>query len=147
MLFRGQSLHNLDEKGRLRIPTRFRDVLQKRYNDSLVLTTVDDYLVAYPEEVWEKFEEQALALSQVQPQQRAFMRYVISGAVECEFDRQGRILITPALRDAAGLEREVVLAGMLTSFEVWSKSRWDEQMKNSRANYHKMAEEIALKGL
>jgi MraZ protein len=145
--FRGQSLATLDEKGRLRIPARFREVLQKHRGDTLIVTMMDGYLVSYPLEAWEKFEEKALALSQIQPQQRDFVRFVISGAVECEFDRQGRILIPPILREEAGLEREVFLAGMLTSFEIWAKPKWDEQLKLSKANYRQIAEEIATHGL
>lgn len=145
--FRGQSLHYLDDKGRLRIPTRFREVLQKNYSDALVLAMVGDCLVAYPPESWQKFEEKALELSQFQPQQRAFMRYVISGATECEFDKQGRILIPPVLREMAGIEKEALLAGMLTTFEIWAKSKWDEQLTSSKANFQQMAEEIANHGL
>ncbi len=146
-LFRGQSLHYLDDKGRLRIPTRFRDVLQKAYSDSLVLTMMGDCLVAYPPEVWQKIEEKALELSQIQPQQRSFVRYVVSSAVECEFDKQGRILIPPVLRENVGMEKEAFLAGMLTTFEIWAKSKWDEQLKWSKANFQQMAEEIANYGL
>lgn len=145
--FRGQSLHYLDDKGRLRIPTRFRDVLQKAYSDSLVLTMMGDCLVAYPPEVWQKIEEKALELSQIQPQQRSFVRYVVSSAVECEFDKQGRILIPPVLRENVGMEKEAFLAGMLTTFEIWAKSKWDEQLKWSKANFQQMAEEIANYGL
>jgi MraZ protein len=146
-LFRGQSLHYLDDKGRLRIPTRFRDVLQKAYSDSLVLTMMGDCLVAYPPEVWQKIEEKALELSQIQPQQRSFVRYVVSSAVECEFDKQGRILIPPVLRENVGMEKEAFLAGMLTTFEIWAKSKWDEQLRWSKANFQQMAEEIANYGL
>ncbi len=145
--FRGQSSHYLDDKGRLRIPTRFREVLQKGYTDALVLTMMGDCLVAFPPEVWQKIEEKALELSQIQPRQRAFMRYVVSSAVECEFDKQGRILIPPVLREMAGIEKEAFLAGMLTNFEVWAKSKWDEQLKWSKENYQQMAEEIANYGL
>jgi MraZ protein len=145
--FRGQSLHFLDEKGRLRIPTRYRELLQHNYSDHLVVTMMGECLVAYPPEVWEKIEEKALALSQIQPQQRAFMRFVVSSAVECEFDKQGRILIPPILREMAGLEKEVFLAGMLTSFEIWAKSKWDVQLKWSKENFQQMAEEIANYGL
>ncbi|HBD07490.1 MAG TPA: division/cell wall cluster transcriptional repressor MraZ [Syntrophobacteraceae bacterium] len=146
-LFRGQSLHYLDEKGRLRVPTRFRDVLKKEDNDTLVLTMMGDCLVAYPHGAWQKIEEKALELSQIKPQQRAFMRYVVSSAVECEFDKQGRILIPPVLRDNVGLEKEAFLAGMLTTFEIWAKSKWDEQLKWSKANFQQMAEEMANFGL
>jgi MraZ protein len=146
-VFRGQSLHYLDDKGRLRIPTRFREVLQKSYTDELMLTMMGDCLVAFPLEVWQKIEEKARQLSQIQPQQRAFVRYVISSAVECEFDKQGRILIPPVLRDRAEIEKEAFLAGMLTNFEIWAKPKWDEQLKWGKENFQQMAEEIANFGL
>lgn len=145
--FRGQSLHYLDDKGRLRIPTRFREVLQKSYTDALLLTMMGDCLVAFPPEAWQKIEEKALELSQIQPQQRAFVRYVISSAVECEFDKQGRILIPPVLRERAEIEKEAFLAGMLTNFEIWAKPKWDEQLKWGKENFQQMAEEIANYGL
>ncbi len=146
-LFRGQSLQYLDDKGRLRIPTRFRDVLKKDYTDALVLTTMGDCLVAYPPEVWQKIEDKALGMSQIQPQQRAFMRYFVSSAAVCEFDKQGRIHIPTVLRENAGLEKEAFLAGMLTTFEIWAKSKWDEQLKSSKDNFEQLAEEIANYGM
>lgn len=145
--FRGQSLHQLDTKGRIRVPIKFREVLQKHYTDALVITMMRDCLVAYPPEIWEKIENKALELSQVQPQQRAFLRYFISSAVECEFDRQGRILIPVLLREKADLEREVLLAGMLTSFEIWNREAWEKQMQWSKENYRQIAEEMAGFGL
>ncbi len=145
--FRGQSTHRLDAKGRLRIPTKFREILQSHYTDALVITMMGDCLVAYPPEVWEKIETKALEFSQVQPQQRAFVRYFISSAVECEFDNQGRILIPPILREKAKLEQELLLAGMLTSFEIWDKTTWDKQLEWSKDNYQELMETIAGAGL
>jgi MraZ protein len=145
--FRGQSIHRLDAKGRIRIPTRFREVLQAYYTDALIITTMKECLVAYPPEVWEKIETKALEFSQIRPQQRAFTRYFISGAVECQFDKQGRILISPLLRERAALNEEVLLAGMLTGFEIWNKESWDEHMDWSKENYQQIAEEMASFGL
>ena len=145
--FRGQSTHRLDAKGRLRIPTKFRDVLQSHYTDALIITMMGECLVAYPPEIWDKIETKALEFSQVQPQQRAFVRYFISSAVECEFDNQGRILIPPILREKAKLEQELLLAGMLTSFEIWDKGNWDKQLECSKENYQQLMETIAGAGL
>jgi len=145
--FRGQSVHRLDGKGRLRIPTKFREVLQSHYSDALVITMMEECLVAYPPEVWETIEAKVQDFSQVQPQQRAFMRYFISSAVECEFDKQGRILIPPMLRERAGLDQEVLLAGILTSFEIWNKAAWDKHLEWNKEHFQQIAADIAGAGL
>jgi MraZ protein len=145
--FRGQSFHRLDAKGRLRVPSKFREVLQSHYTDALIVTMMGQCLAAYPPEVWEKIEAKALELSQVQPQQRAFMRHFISSAEECEFDNQGRILIPPFLRETAKVGQEIVLAGMLKSFEIWDKEAWDKQTEWSRENYQQIAEQMGAYGL
>lgn len=145
--FRGQSIHRLDTKGRLRIPTKFRETLQNHYTDALIITMMEECLVAYPPEAWEKIEAKVQELSQVQPQHRSFMRYFVSSAVDCEFDNQGRILIPPMLRDRAGLGQELVLAGMLTSFEIWDKAAWDQHMGWSKDHFQQIAIDIAGVGL
>lgn len=145
--FRGQSIHRLDGKGRLRIPTKFREVLQNHYTDALVVTMMKGCLVAYPPEIWDKIEGKAKDLSQVQPEHRDFMRYYISSAEECEFDKQGRILIPPLLRERAKLDQEVLLAGMLTSFEIWNKTAWEGQISWDDEQYHQVMEKIAGAGL
>lgn len=145
--FRGQSVHRLDTKGRLRIPTKFREVLQNHYTDGLIVTQMGDCLVAYPPEIWEKMEAKALEFSQVHPQQRAFMRYFISSAVECEFDNQGRILIPPILRERARLDQEILLAGILTSFEIWDKASFDRHLEWNRDEFQQIMENIASTGL
>jgi len=145
--FRGQSIHKLDAKGRLRIPTKFRDVLQNNYTDALIVTIMGQCLVAYPPESWNRIEAKVLDFSQVEPEQRAFVRYFISSAEECEFDKNGRILIPPVLRQRAGLDQEVLLAGMLTSFEIWSKATWDKHMEWDEGYYQQVAKHIAAAGL
>ena len=102
--FRGQSINRIDAKGRLRLPTKYREVLQKHFSDALVITMMDECLVAYPSEIWEEIESKVQDFSLIQPDQRAFMRYFISSAEECEFDEQGRIVIPAVLRKKAGLE-------------------------------------------
>jgi len=145
--FRGQSVHKPDAKGRLRIPTKFREILQQHYTDALIITLMDECLVAYPPEIWERMESRVLEFSQIQPEQRAFMRYFISSAVECEFDNQGRILIPPVLREEVGLGQEVLLAGMLNSFEIWNKQAWEAHRAWSKQNFQQMAKDVAGFGL
>ena len=127
--FRGRSVHRLDAKGRLRIPTKFREVLQNHFKDALIITIMDKCLVAYPPEAWEEIEAKVQDFSLIQPDQRAFMRHFISSAEECEFDDQGRILLPSFLRKKAGLEQEVLLAGMLKSFEIWDKKAWEKHIE------------------
>lgn len=104
-------------------------------------------LLAYPPEEWEKIENKAREFSQVQPEHRAFMRYFISSAEECEFDNQGRILIPPFLREEANLTQDVLLAGVLTNFEIWNKSTWDAHIKLDKDSYQKIMEFMAGTGL
>ncbi len=134
-MFRGRSTHSLDDKGRVMIPTRFREVLKAQYDDRLVITNRHSCLVAYPFEEWRLFENKAADLSDINEDVKAFLRLYVSGAVECPVDRQGRVLIPPSLREYASLGKEIVLAGMLKNFEIWDKSLWDEELNRARANY------------
>ncbi len=146
--FRGRSVHRLDAKGRLRIPTKFREVLQKNYTDALIIAQLGECLVAYPPERWEEeIESKALNLSEVLPEHRSFLRRFISSAEECEFDNQGRILIPPMLREDARLGQEVVLAGLLKKFEIWDRATWGSQADLDRQNSQKILESIAGAGL
>jgi MraZ protein len=146
-MFRGRSIHTLDAKGRIRIPTRFRDILKSRYEDRFVITNLDRCLIAYPLQEWEIIEEKLGSLSLVRQDVKAFQRFFISGATECNFDKQGRILIPQTLREHASLEREVVLAGMLRSFELWSKDLWDEEIKRAHDNFAEITTTLAELGI
>ncbi|MEJ2429928.1 MAG: division/cell wall cluster transcriptional repressor MraZ [Deltaproteobacteria bacterium] len=146
-MFRGRSIHTLDAKGRIRIPARFRDILKTRYEDRLVITNLDRCLVAYPLPEWEIIEEKLGSLSLVRQDVKAFQRFFISGASECNFDKQGRVLIPQTLRDQASLEREVVLAGMLRSFEIWSKDYWDQEIKTAHDNFSQITTTLAELGI
>jgi len=145
--FRGQSVHRLDAKGRLRIPNKFREILQNHYTDALIVTLGDKCLVAYPPQGWEEFEAKVQGFSLVQPHQRDFMRHYVSSAVECEFDNQGRILIPPFLRETAGLGQEVLLAGMLTTFEIWDKATWMQHSSWCRENIGEIMEKASTTGI
>ncbi len=103
--------------------------------------------MAYPPENWEEIEAKAEDFSVIQPEQRAFMRRFISSAQECEFDDQGRVLIPLFLRTKVGLKQEVVLAGMLKSFEIWDKAAWEKQLDWSPEQYRQIMEKVAITGL
>ncbi len=141
--FIGRSIHRLDSKGRIRIPAKFRDVLQKNYTDALVLVPFGLYIAAYPPEAWrELIDSNTSKLSEFLPDHRSFLRFV--GSVdECDFDNQGRVLIPPHLREEAGLGQELVLAGALTNFEIWDKGAWEVQDEKDRRERPKIMESVA----
>ncbi len=145
--FRGRSAARLDAKGRLRIPAKFREVLQNHYTDSLIISQYGECLVAYPPEKWDEVEAKALDLSQVHHEHRSFVRRFISGAEKCEFDSQGRILIPPLLREDAHLDQEVIIVGMLRNLEIWNKDTYDLQAVRDKENEQKVMETIASFGL
>lgn len=137
----------LDAKGRLRIPAKYRDVLEATSSDGVVVTSTPRYLVAYTPQVWEEIEAKAMTSSQVQDAHRGFVRYFISSAEECELDKQGRILIPALLRQRVGIDQEVMVAGMLTNFEIWDRNAWESDLAESGQKFPQIAEEVKNLGI
>ena len=121
MMFMGEYNHTVDTKGRLIIPTKFRDGLGEEF---VVTKGLDGCLFAFPQVEWQAFEEKLRTLPLNQKDVRRFVRFFVAGATPCEVDRQGRILVPATLREFAHLEKDVVLAGMVNRVEIWSKDRW-----------------------
>ena len=133
--FRSRSEHSLDAKGRLNIPSRFRDVLREVYTETIVVTNWQKSLKAFPVEEWERLEEKLINEGRVQPGMGDFVRYVISGVTVCSLDKQGRILLPPTLRSEFGIDKEVVLNGMLENFEIWDKAAWQLETRHTRERF------------
>ncbi len=142
-MFLGRHNLTLDNKGRLSIPAKYREVLATMYGNQLVLTGLDRCIVAYPLTEWQKFEEKARQLPSLKRDVRNFFRGFYSAASECSLDRQGRVLIPPQLREYAGLDREVVLVGIANKMEIWSKEQWEEQSRENQSRLEEIAEELA----
>ena len=122
-MFMGEYSHMIDTKGRLIIPSKFRELLGEEF----VLTKgLDGCLSIYPMEEWKAFEEKLKALPLTNKNARTFSRFFVAGATTCELDKQGRILVPVTLREFAGLEKDVVLTGNITRIEIWSKQKWIE---------------------
>ncbi len=120
-MFMGEYEHGLDEKGRIIVPTKFRESL----GDHFVLTLgTDGCLFIYPMQEWEQFVEKLKGLPGTK-EARQMQRYFMAGAVECECDKQGRVMIPLKLRDHAGIVKDVVSVGVVNKIEIWSKERWD----------------------
>lgn len=122
-MFMGEYNHTIDAKGRLIIPSKFRELLGEEF----VLTKgLDGCLSIYPMDEWKAFEEKLRALPLTNKNARTFTRFFVAGATNCELDKQGRILVPQTLREFAGLDKDVVLTGNLNRIEVWSKEKWNE---------------------
>jgi MraZ protein len=126
-MFRGSSFHTIDPKGRIIIPARFRDVIRASGPESIMITGMDDCLFAYTHDEWGKLEQKILHLPTKSDAMRRFQRIFIGSAHDCKCDTQGRVLIPPSLKQYAGLEKEIVLVGVLDRFEVWSRDNWERE--------------------
>lgn len=125
-MFRGRYEHALDSKGRTSLPSRFREVLAADGQERLILTGgLEACVVAYPLAEWLAFEERLARLPQFDPHVAMLRRLYVSGAVECDIDRLGRLLIPNGLREHAELDREVIWAGMGRHIELWSKGQFE----------------------
>ena len=130
-VLKGTYHHRIDPKGRLPIPAAFRRILGEGNASHVVVTLLDQCLAIYPAGEWERLEAQLAALPAFNKQVKALTRLLASRAADCEIDVQGRILLPPALRQAAGLERDAVVVGVLNRCEVWSPDGWDGFVRES----------------
>jgi MraZ protein len=130
-LLRGVNELNLDAKGRLALPVRYRQELADGCNGQLVVTVDQDYcLLIYPMPEWEEIERKLSKLPSFNKQARTLQRLLIGHATEVELDANGRVLIPPPLREFAGMEKRVVLIGQGNKFELWDEQRWIERRKS-----------------
>jgi len=125
-MFRGQHDHTIDAKGRLSIPRVFRGELVGGGDNPPMLVNQKDHLALFPAEEWAKEEQRLLDMSSLDPDAQRLRRFYATGSVPCPIDSQGRILVPGFLRDHAGLEKNVVIAGVLERVEIWSPSRFEE---------------------
>ncbi len=135
----GEYQHNIDTKGRMIVPAKFREGL----GESFVLTRgLDQCLFAYPMEEWTLLEEKLKTLPLTKKDARTFTRFFFSGAVECEVDKQGRINIPQTLRTYSAIEKECIVIGVSNRVEVWSKDKWDDYVSESESSFEELAENL-----
>ena len=138
-MFMGEYQHNIDVKGRMIVPAKFREGL----GESFVLTRgLDKCLFAYPMGEWKILEEKLKKLPLTKRDARSFTRFFFSGAVECEVDKQGRINIPQTLRNYSKLEKECVVIGVSSRIEVWSKEIWEDYFTESEESFAEISENL-----
>jgi len=142
-VFYGEFQHTVDGKGRLIIPSRFRDVIAIRKLGRLMICRgLDRCLFLFAEQEWRTFEDRLSSLPLERSVARRFTRSLFSGAAECDVDKQGRIMIPASLRNHAKLDGEVVVVGVFNRIEIWNKSLWAEYQTESSENFEDIAEQL-----
>lgn len=142
-MFMGEYNHTIDAKGRLIVPAKFREIL----GDNFIVTKgLDGCLFVYPNDEWTRFEEKLKSLPLTNKNARQFTRFFLAGAAACEVDKQGRILLPQVLREFASPEKDVVLVGVASRIEIWSRERWDESMNTYDGDMDEVAENMESLG-
>jgi MraZ protein len=136
-MFTGSYFHTMDNKGRVSIPARYREILKDKKDRNLVCTNWEGYVWAFPESEWVVFAAELAKKPKLDARFGDLRRFLISGAEECALDRQGRILVSQNLRDYAKLSREVCLVGAINSFEIWDRTAFESHRKQLEANLDK----------
>jgi MraZ protein len=140
----GEFNHSIDAKGRLIIPSKFRENLGENF---VITKGLDGCLFLYPDNEWKTFEEKLRTLPLTNKDARIFTRFFLGSAVDGGLDKQGRVLISSALRNFAHLEKEVVLVGVLDRVEIWDKAKWEENNTVIEDNMDDIASHMEELGL
>ena len=131
-MLRGAHAVTLDSKGRITIPTRYRSFLAEECEGKFVCTIDIQHpcLLLFPLNKWEVLEKKLSRLSSINEHERRLQRLLLGNAIDCESDSNGRVLITPVLREHASLEKNIMLVGQLNRFEIWSETHWKETISS-----------------
>ncbi|MCX6798292.1 MAG: division/cell wall cluster transcriptional repressor MraZ [Candidatus Falkowbacteria bacterium] len=143
-MFIGEYNHNLDDKGRLAIPAKFRNILKK---GAVVTKGLDNCLFLYSKEQFEKIAQKFASLPLSQAKARAFARHMLAGAMEVDFDNQGRITLPEYLRDFSGLKKSIIIAGLYNHLEIWPEAAWKKYKSEAEKNSNAIAEELGDLGV
>lgn len=138
-MFMGEFQHSIDDKGRIIIPAKFRDLLGASF---VVTRGLDQCLFVYPMQEWAVLEQKLKALPLMKSDARAFTRFFFSGATECEWDKQGRVNLPGNLRQYAKLEKDCVVLGVSNRVEIWSRDTWEQYFQQSEDTFNDIAEKL-----
>lgn len=140
----GEFNHSIDAKGRLIIPSKLRESLGEHF---MITKGMDGCLFLYPDNEWKAFEEKLNTLPLTNKKARDFKRFFVGSSVDGELDKQGRVLLPSSLRIYAGLEKEVVLAGVLDKVEIWNRDAWEAHTAEVEENIEDIASDMEDLGL
>ena len=140
----GEYEHSIDTKGRLIMPAKLKEDIGEKF---VITKGLDGCLFVYSQSEWKLFEDKLRAFPLTNKDARALVRFFLAGAMECEIDKQGRFLIAANLREFAGLEKEVVVIGVLNKIEIWSKEKWLKYSEEENNNADEIAEKMANLGI
>ena len=143
-MFIGEYKHNLDTKSRLAIPAKFRNQLS---SGAIITRGLDRCLFIFTSEDWDILAQKLVALPLTQADSRAFVRLMLAGAAECDFDSQGRVLIPDYLRKYAELEKETVVTGLYNRIEIWDSEVWSSYKKKTEGASEEIAEHLRDLGI
>lgn len=143
-MFIGEYQHNLDDKGRVAVPIKFRTMLKK---GAVVTKGLDNCLFLYQREEWKKIAAKLANMPFEQANARALARHMLGGAMEVEFDNQGRITLPEYLRSFAGLKKKAVIAGLYNRLEIWDEESWGKFKFNTEKESNQIAEALSGIGL
>jgi len=140
----GEYQHNLDSKGRVAIPAKFREKLTA---GAIITRGIDNCLFVFTNKDWEALVQKLTSLPLAQANSRAFVRLMLAGAMDVELDNQGRILIPDYLREYAGLKKEAVLTGLYNRVEIWDAAKWNEYKAKTESSSEEIAEKLGELGI
>ena len=146
-MFYGEYEHTIDKKGRIIIPSRFRESFKEYDVERFYITRgLDKCLFLFTEDEWKSQESKFRSISFTKSEARKFNRLYFSGAARLESDKQGRILLPKYLKDFAEIKRDVVIIGVSNRIEIWSKEEWQEYYKSSKGSFEEIAEKMTAQG-
>ncbi len=142
-MFYGEYTHSLDKKNRIIIPARFREVITEMCIEKFYITRgLDECLFMFPESEWKAQESKFKAMPFTKTEARKFNRLFFAGAVEVAPDKQWRILVPDYLKDYAKLSKNIMIIGVSSRIEIWSKDKWADFYKSTQQNYEEIAERL-----
>ncbi|RBP45548.1 division/cell wall cluster transcriptional repressor MraZ [Garciella nitratireducens] len=143
-MFIGEYQHTIDSKGRIIIPSKFREDLGEQF---ILTKGLDGCLFVYSLKEWKSLEDKLSTLPLTSKDARAFIRFFFAGATECGFDKQGRIVIPSNLREYSQISKEAIVIGVSNRLEIWSKENWIAYNEDDNLSYDAIAEKMSLLGI
>ncbi len=143
-MFIGEFQHNLDSKGRVAVPVKFRNKLSA---GAIITRGLDHCLFIFSGNEWETLAQKLISLPLAQANSRAFVRLMLAGAMDAQLDKQGRILIPDYLREYAGLKKQVIVAGLYNRIEIWDSEAWKQYKSKTESSSDEIAEKLSELGI